>query len=159
MSSINLLLQTYKPGIPKRYLLFVAAAVWTFAGGMLLFRGFTMLLLYPQMLWLKIGGSLIGGIIFFVLMFSKISYKHTHRIINLQHEHPCFFSFFNWRSYFLMLIMMSSGIFLRKTGIVPLEYLSVFYVTMGIPLFLSAFRFYYNGFNYQNVSTKLTSDN
>ena len=35
--------QTFKPGIPKRYLLLVAACFWTFAGGMLLVRGFSIL--------------------------------------------------------------------------------------------------------------------
>lgn len=153
---MNSIIQIYKPGIPKKHLLFVAAAVWTFAGGMLLFRGFSMLMLYPKMIWLKMTGSFIGGIFFYVLLFSKISYKHTHRILNLQQERPCLFSFFNWRSYFMMIIMISFGIFLRKTGIVPFEYLSIFYIAMGIPLFLSAFRFYYFGFNFRNAVQDLS---
>jgi len=48
-------------------------------------------------------------------------------------------------------LMISMGITLRKTGIVPLEYLSLFYVAMGTPLLMSAFRFYYNGINYKKV--------
>ncbi len=148
MTKFYSFLKRIKPGIPKRYLLFVAALVWTFAGGMLLSRGFTMLNLKSGMLWEKITGSLLAGILFYVFMFSKISLKHTHRILNIQQERPCAFSFFNWKSYFLMSIMMSFGITLRVTGIVPVNYLSFFYMAMGIPLFISAFRFYYFGFKY-----------
>lgn len=46
------------------------------------------------------------------------------------------------------------GITLRKTGIVPLEYLSVFYIMMGIPLAMSVFRFYYNGIYYKKAIGK-----
>jgi hypothetical protein len=152
MTTFYSFLKRVKPGIPKRYLLFVAAVVWTFAGGMLLFRGFTLLNLKSGMLWEKISGSLVAGIIFYAFMFSKISLKHTKRIVNLTEERPCAFSFFNWTSYFLMSIMISFGITLRVTGIVPASYLSLFYMAMGTPLFISAFRFYYYGFNYKKAT-------
>ena len=51
--------------------------------------------------------------------------------------------------------MISMGVFLRKSGIVSPFYLSVLYVTMGIPLFASDFRFYYSGFYYQSVANKI----
>lgn len=152
------LLQTMKPGIPKRGLLLLAAVVWTFAGCILLFRGFSMLMLFPQLLWLKVVGSFVCGIIFYLAIFSKISLKHTQRIIRMQIERPCLFSFFNFKSYIMMTLMISLGIILRKTGFVPPEYLSVFYVAMGIPLLLSAFRFYYNGINYKKVAAKTVFD-
>ncbi len=146
MKSLNSFLQAAKPGIPKRYLLFVAAVVWTFAGGMLLFRGFSTLGFNSETLLIEESISIIAGIAFYIFMFSKISLKHIHRILNLEIEHPCFFSFFNWRSYILMTIMISFGVTLRLTGLVPIQYLSFFYVAMGTPLFMSAFRFYFNGF-------------
>ena len=146
MKSLNSFLQAIKPGIPKRYLLFVAAIVWTFAGGMLLFRGFSTLGFNSGTLISEESISIIAGIAFYIFMFSKISLKHINRILSLQEERPCFFSFFNWRSYFLMTIMISFGVTLRLTGLVPIQYLSFFYVAMGTPLFMSAFRFYFNGF-------------
>ena len=145
MYRAHLILQTLKPGIPKRYLLLVAGIVWTFAGSMLLFRGFGLLMLYPHMLWLKISASLSAGIVFYLMLFSKISLKHTLRIINLKSERPCFFSFFNWQSYLMMVVMISSGIALRLSGVMSPEHLSLFYIAMGTPLFLSALRFYYYG--------------
>jgi hypothetical protein len=148
------LLQTLKPSIPKRYLLFVAGVVWTFAGGILLYKGISLFRIYRDLLWLKITISIFGGGLFYLLMFSKISFKHAWRIINLKYDRPCLFSFFNIRSYILMTIMITSGVLLRKSGFISPEYLSVLYVTMGIPLFLSALRFYYYGIYYRTVIHK-----
>lgn len=145
------LLQTLKPSIPRRYLLFVAGVVWTFAGGMLLYKGISLFRMYRDFLWLKILISVIGGGLFYLLLFSKISFKHAWRIINLKHENPCLFAFFNARSYIMMAVMISSGVILRKSGVVSPEYLSVLYVTMGIPLFLSAIRFYYYEIFYRTI--------
>jgi len=147
---MNLIL-TLKPGIPKRYLLFVAGIVWTFAGGMLLFKGISIFKNNQDLLWLKITGSTIAGILFYLFLFSKISVKHIRRIFGLEIDRPCLFSFFNLRSYIIMSVMITTGILLRKFDIISSEYLSVLYVTMGIPLFVSAFRFYYYGFYFNKI--------
>lgn len=59
------------------------------------------------------------------------------------------FSFFNLRSYFLMAVMISMGITLRKLSLMQIHYLSIFYVAMGIPLGLSSVRFFHCGFSYR----------
>lgn len=141
-----------KPGVPKRFLLFIAAFIWTMAGGILLARGVRMLLDFRQAEWIRVPASLLGGIVFYYFMFSKISLKHTRRIFLLPQTRPCAFSFFNLRSYILMGLMISMGISLRKFGLVPPEYLSVLYVAMGIPLALSALRFYHSGFFYHRIA-------
>jgi len=143
MDRLNSFLQTCKPGISKRYLLLVAAFVWTFAGGMLLFRGFRVLKFNSTIIDFEESGSILAGILFYKFMFSSISSKHINRILNIRIEKPCFFSFFNWRSYLLMTLMITAGITLRLSGLVPLNYLSLFYIAMGTPLFISAVRFYY----------------
>jgi len=154
MSKSNTFFQSLRPGIPKRYLIFFAAVLWSFAGGMLLYRGISMIAPDLELLWMKIAGSIIAGLIFFVSIFSNISLKHILRIVNLQPERPFIFSVFNLRSYFLMVIMICLGITLRMTEVIPLKYLSFFYIAMGIPLFLSAFRFYYFGIFYQKAVKK-----
>jgi hypothetical protein len=151
MNRLEDVLLKLKPGIPKRYLLFVAAVAWTFAGGMLFFRGFYMLFQFPRLLLLKTIGCIIAGLIFYFLFFSNISKKHTQRILKMKIEKPCFFSFFNFKSYLIMAIMICMGIILRRTRIVPTEYLSILYLTMGVPLTLSALRFYFNCFNYKKT--------
>ena len=127
----------------------MAAFVWTFAGFMLLFRGISLSLDIKNSFWLKIAISMSAGGLFYMLIFSKISRGHVRRIINLKNDNPGLFSFFSVRSYILMIIMIASGILLRKSGIIMQEYLALFYITMGIPLMVSALRFYYHGIYYR----------
>jgi len=145
MIKFNSILNTLKPSVPKRYLLFVAAVVWTFAGGMLLYRGFSVLKFNSSVILMEEAVSIILGVVFYIFMFSRISLKHIVRMQNNPIERPCVFSFFNWRSYILMSTMISFGVMLRVTGLVPIQYLSVFYICMGTPLFLSSIRFYAYG--------------
>jgi hypothetical protein len=128
--------------------------VWTFAGGMLLSRGYLMMNIDLDFCLLRMGLSIIGGALFYWLLFSKISKKHVLRIRQLIQDKPCIFSFFNLRSYLMMTLMISFGIFLRKSGFVPPFYLSILYVTMGIPLFISSIRFYYSGIYYHAIVRK-----
>jgi len=147
LNTVNIL-SRIKPVVPKRVLLFVAAVVWTFAGSMLLFRGYKMLDLKSRLLGLQLLLALAGGLVFYLKMFSKISLKHTHRILNMKEELPCLFSFFNFRSYILMAFMISMGITLRTTGWVAPVYLSFLYLMMSVPLLISSVRFYYSGVYY-----------
>jgi hypothetical protein len=43
----------------------------------------------------------------------------------------------------MMVGMISLGIFLRKSSMIPLSTLALAYITMGIPLLLSSVLFYY----------------
>ena len=135
--------------VSKRILLLEAAIIWTFAGGMLLYRGSSMLKASSGFTWEKILGCICIGLIFFVLVFLKISRKHVYRIITLNGNSHQFYEFFNSRSYLMMVGMISLGVFLRKTSIVPLASLSLAYITMGIPLLFSSFRFYARWYQYQ----------
>jgi hypothetical protein len=145
-------IESVKPGIPKRYLLFMAAFAWTMAGGMLLYKGTAIIIRFNYFSWWRIILCATGGTLFYILLFSKISHKHVTRIINLKYKLPCMFSFFNIRSYAIMAVMITSGILLRKSGIISPQHLSILYITMGIPLFLSAFRFYYYGIRYHSLA-------
>ena len=144
-------IESIKPGIPKRYLLFIAAIAWTIAGGMLLFKGISIINRFHYFSWLRITLCIFIGILFYILLFSKISQNHVKRIINLKYKLPCMFSFFGLRSYAIMAAMIASGILLRQSGVISPQHLSILYITMGIPLFLSAFRFYYYGIRYRSI--------
>jgi hypothetical protein len=140
-------LKYFKPGIPQRYLLLMGALAWTCAGTILLYKGGTILKGFQVFPVVEFAVSIIAGILFYVLLFSKISLKHTERIYQLSIKYPCMFSFFNFRSYILMGTMITGGILLRRSGWVPSDILLIIYFMMGIPLFLSSFRFY-TGFIY-----------
>jgi len=133
--------------VSKHYLLLVAALVWTFASGMLLYRGFTINNPLPPHWEVKLSLCIVAGLLFFRLLFNRISAKHVLRIKNLPIERPVIFSFFNLKSYLMMFSMITMGVTLRKTGAVSPEYLSFMYITMGIPLLMSSFRFYSTFFN------------
>jgi hypothetical protein len=147
------LIQRLTPRIGRRYLYFIAALVWTFAGSMLLFRGILLFMDDDYFIWTRLAFSILSGVLFYRFLFSKISTKHTIRIAGLQPDKPCLFSFFNLKSYILMTFMIAGGITLRKSGIISPLYLSVIYVTMGIPLFISSFRFYHAFAVYQSIKT------
>ena len=137
-----------KPGVSKRTLLFIAGCAWTIAGGILISRAMFALLEINHLLILDIIIGITLGIPFYLLLFSRISKKHILRIKTLEIEKPCAFSFFNARSYFMMAIMISGGITIRKLGIINKEILYTFFLTMGIPLLVSAIRFFINWKNY-----------
>lgn len=140
-----------KPGVPKRYLLLVAAVVWTFAGGMLFTKGFSYLMAHSDMLWLRLVVGIIFGVAFFWLLFMRISLKHINRIKSIDVVRPCIFSFFDFKSYLMMGVMISMGVALRHLNFINKTYLFNFYVAMGVPLLLSAARFYWAWIRYHKV--------
>ncbi|MGE5425217.1 MAG: hypothetical protein ACM3N9_07620 [Syntrophothermus sp.] len=135
-------LEKIKPSVSKRALLFVAGCAWTLAGGILIARGLTGILVKNSGVLLELMAGGIIGAVFYVFLFMKISGKHINRIQLIPVDNPCFFSFFNFRSYILMAVMITAGITLRKFRIVNPDYLFTFYLGMGIPLLLSARRFF-----------------
>jgi hypothetical protein len=52
----------------------------------------------------------------------------------------CIFSFMTWRSYLIVLVMVSMGIALRHSAL-PKDYLSILYNGIGLALFLSGIRY------------------
>lgn len=149
---MNSFFKKLKPAVPKRYLMLIAGCVWTFAGGMLLGKGIGMLAAFPHEVWWKLLISIPAGILFYQFMFSKVFKRHSERILAIKQEKPCVFSFFNWKAYLMMGSMIGLGVFLRSSGIVPIRYLSLLYVTMGIPLSISAVMFFVYGIKYFKLS-------
>lgn len=139
------LLLRFKPGSSRWGLMMVASIVWGFAGGMLLKRGYGYEMDTAPQHPLLLAAGIVGGILFFRLLFQRISARHISRILALKPDRPCLFSFLSWRSYFLMSIMIGAGIGLRTSGIVPQRDLGAFYVAMGLPLVASSAKFIYRG--------------
>ncbi len=131
------------PMVSHRVLLFIATAVWAMAGIMLMMRGWSGISGSGVEFLVKILGSYLAGVAFYLLMFKKISSKNVGRILNNPKPKLPFYSFFNAKGYIMMTLMMSLGITVRKAELIPFEYLALFYITMGTPLFLSAFKYLY----------------
>jgi hypothetical protein len=126
---MNPILQKYKPSVSKRTLLLIAGLVWTTAGGILAGRGLNYFVQHGQYLGWRLAGGLVFGGLFYILLFAKISKKHIKRIKGFNIPYPCAFSFFN--------------ILLRSLDVINKAWLYNFYVTMGVPLLISASRFFY----------------
>lgn len=137
------LLEKHKPSVSKHNLLFIAGLAWTTAGGILAGRGLAYLLAHPEHLGWRLAGGVALGFVFYVLLFAKISRRHIRRIHGINIPYPCAFSFFNLRGYFMMAMMITGGIMLRKFDVINKDWLYNFYITMGMPLLISASRFFY----------------
>jgi hypothetical protein len=136
--------QKLKPSVSKHNLLFIAGLAWTIAGGILMWRGLDYEMKHSPHLLLNILAGIIIGIPFYFILFAKISRKHIKRIWGLNIPYPCAFSFFNVRSYIMMMLMITTGILLRRFDVINREYLFTFYIGMALPLLISASRFYYS---------------
>ena len=137
------LVHKFKPSVSRHNLLFIAGIAWTAAGGMLMWRGLDYEFRNSHHLWLNILIGMGIGIPFYLILFVRISKKHISRIKGLSIPYPCAFSFFNLRSYIMMMVMITAGITLRKLDLLDREYLFTFYIGMAFPLLISAARFYY----------------
>ena len=135
-----------KPGVPLKYLYLIAGLLWLTGGSMLYLRGFTGLFSLHKPLWLMPVG-IFSGFIFYYAIFSRIPKKHIKRINNIEISRPCAFSFFSFRSYLLMGIMVTGGILLSHSGLISKTILFTFYLTMGTPLILSSLKFFQSFIN------------
>lgn len=133
------------PTVPRRYLMLIAGIVWSIAGTILLFKAYRFMNFEVKYIFIYLSISVLAGLLFFYFLFSKISKRHINRLQSFKNERYSFFSFFNLRSYVLMFSMITMGIIIRKLQLVQNQTLAYVYLTMGIPLLISSFRFYFTG--------------
>lgn len=141
MSDNTSFFHAIKPGVPQKYLFLIAGLLWLTGGSMLYLRGFSGLIAAQKPVWLMPLGIFLGFIFYFAI-FSRIPKKHIKRIKNISLPNPCAFSFFSFRSYLLMAIMITGGIMLSHSGLLSKTILFTFYLTMGTPLIISSLKFF-----------------
>ncbi len=116
-----------KPGAPRSVHLFVAASIWSSVGILLLLRG-TFWLQGIGKLWIILPGIFFGTIKA-IYMLDRSAQKNITRIINSGNE-KCLGGVYSWKTWLLVLLMMSMGCLLRNSSL-PKEYLGLFYVSIG----------------------------
>jgi hypothetical protein len=124
------------PAVDKEYLLITAGIMWCGVGVMLISFAVSWLTHYQgqvKILFYVVG--LLAGMPIHFLGFSKLAQKNISRLVALKGK-KCFFSFITWKSYLIIIVMVTLGITLRHSSI-PKQYLSVLYNGLGIGLFLS----------------------
>lgn len=124
--------------VAKEKLLLIAGFVWLAAGLNIAILGvsaFTemgehaMLVLVPA--------AIVAFTVFHAGMFSKLVGKHAGRIEAMEEDRVPFWRFFDAKGYLIMAFMMTMGIGLRSSGIVPTWFIAFFYAGLGIALALS----------------------
>ena len=134
-------IKKFTPSVDKRILVLVAGLMWCGVGLMLIRFAVSWLTLYngrEQGLVYTIG--FLAAMPIHHFGFLKIADKNLNRLLPLT-EKKCVFSFMTWKSYIIVLIMVSMGIALRHSSI-PKRYLSILYSGIGLALFLSGIRYF-----------------
>lgn len=129
--------------VKTRTLLLIACLVWAAAGANILKIG---LVLYPN--YLSVVNMLLSAAVFAVFqhfIFGRLVVKHTKRILGYAEERQFFLKFFDVKSFVIMAVMMSGGIYLRSSGLGPEGFIAVFYSGLGASLLLAGILF---GVNY-----------
>jgi len=120
-------------------LLLIACIVWSIAGCNILIIGINA---YPAYLtFLNLLLSAVVFTVFQLFIFGKLVKKHHARILGYEDERQYFFKFFDVKSFVIMAIIMSGGIYMRVSGLVPDEFIAVFYSGLGASLLLAGILF------------------
>ncbi len=100
---------------------------------------------YSEMENVTLTGVALSAAVFciFGALFFRLSVKHSERINGYKGKHRPFWDFFDLKSYLIMLRMMSGGIWLRFSGLVSEDFISVFYSGLGLALSLAGMLFIY----------------
>lgn len=136
-------LNRFVPRVSKDILLLLAGLVWGFAGYKILSIGL------PDMVkhwFMPIFFIIMAFIIYFLFtkfVFYKMFVKHRNRIMGYGNELKCIFTFFDIKGYLIMTFMITFGILLRNSRIVPPLYLGTFYSGLGLSLATASICFIY----------------
>jgi len=131
----------FKPAINKPFLLLLSGLMWFAVGIMLNTFAYNWLVFYGNgyaYLFALIG--FLAALVIHHFGFLKLVDKNLGRISFLK-DKPCVFSFMSWKSYIIVIVMVTMGIALRHSSI-PKQYLSVLYIGIGIALILSSIRYF-----------------
>jgi len=138
---MNSLLNRLKPAVGKHILLFLSGTMWICVGIMLNSFAFKWLSLYEgSYSYLYFIFGFAAALLIHHFGFLRVVDKNLGRI-SLMAGKPCVFSFMSWKSYILVIVMVTMGITLRHSSI-PKQYLSVVYIAIGLALILSSIRYF-----------------
>lgn len=133
-------LRKLKPAVDKKILVLIAGIMWCGVGIMLISYSVSWLSSFPGRSQFIYGFTgFLAAIMIHQFGFRRITDKNLARLLPLT-EKKCLFSFMTWKSYLIVPVMVSMGIFLRNSSL-PKEYLSIIYNGIGLGLFLSGLRY------------------
>jgi hypothetical protein len=126
-----------EPAVNKSFLLFLSGAMWFGVGIMLnLFALHWLIVYHSNLAYLFAGVGFIAALLIHYYGFLRIADRNLGRISDIN-DKPCVFSFMSWKSYIVVVVMVTMGITLRHSSI-PKQYLSMLYIGIGLALILSS---------------------
>ena len=137
---MNTSINKIKPSVSKNTLIFLSFFVWFAVGSMLLVFAYSWLkasqVNHP---FLFVGIGIGTSLVIHHFGFLRIVDKNLGRILPMEGG-KCLFSFMTWKSYIIVVIMVTMGNLLRHSTI-PKTYLSIIYIGIGLSLILSSIRY------------------
>jgi hypothetical protein len=134
-------LKKFTPSVDKSILVLLAGLMWCGVG---------ILLVSYSVRWLSVcngreefifySAGFLAAMPIHHFGFLKIADKNLNRILPITGK-KSLLSFMTWKSYIIVIIMVSMGIALRHSSI-PKPYLSILYNGIGLALFLSGIRYF-----------------
>ena len=120
-------------------LLLLACLIWSAAGFNILRIG---LMAYPAYrAGINYLLSALVFVVFQVFIFGKLVKKHTARIGAYEEKFHFFLKFFDKKSFAIMAVMVTGGIWLRSSGLAPERFIAFFYTGLGASLLLAGLLF------------------
>ena len=133
-------ISSLKPGVPKSVLLLLAGLMWIIASVMLLKASVSWIVSENRnSIVLIVSAGFFFALLIHHFGFLHLVDKNTARILPMEGRR-CVFSFFSWKNYILISVMVFFGYLLRHSPI-PVKYLAVLYISIGLALFLSSIRY------------------
>ncbi len=124
----------------------IAGTMWWSVGTMLTVMALKWLWGYSGNVLLFAVPGFVVALVIHHFGFLRLADRNLERIAQLP-ARPCLFSFITWKSYLLVVVMITMGNLLRNSPI-PKEYLSIVYLGIGLALFLSGIRYFRSSLAY-----------
>lgn len=128
-------------GVNRQFLLITAGIVWIVAGANILRIGIVTWHNGSQYWLFKVGEAIVVFLLFFILVFRGLYYKHTERITQKKQDKNCPFAFFDIKGWIIMTFMISLGITIRSLHLLPNSFISVFYTGLSLALMVTGVLF------------------
>ncbi len=136
----------FKPGVSPKTHLFLASALWTTIGLVLIYRG--IIYLGPDyLLPLSILGIILGSLKS-LLVLNKAASRGVERIKRFG-DNTCIGAVYSWRTWLLVIAMMLLGVILRMSPLSPL-FIGTVCITIGWALLFSSRYPWQQWFSWQN---------
>lgn len=125
--------------VKKPFLLLFAALTWFVGSFMVLKTGVVAALTEYNFFSMLVSLAVFSA--FHIFIFGRLVKRHTLRIMDSEEPKLFFLSFFDLRSWLVMIFMMGMGIALRRLGILPNWWIASVYVGIGSALAVGGIHF------------------